>query len=36
MQTAPHGWKIFDAKTPILTYEYSFGPRACNALAVSG
>ena len=36
MQTTPHGWKIFDARTPILTYEYSFGPGTANALAVGG
>ena len=36
MQTTPHGWKVFDAATPILTYEYSFGPGTANALAVGG
>lgn len=29
-----NGWKIFDARTPLLTYEYSFGPGTANALAV--
>lgn len=33
MQTTPHGWTIFDAHAPILTYEYSFGPGTCKALA---
>ena len=36
MQTTPHGWKVFDAATPILIYEYSFGPGMANALAVGG
>jgi hypothetical protein len=36
VQTTPHGWKVFDATTPILTYEYSFGPGTANALAVGG
>ncbi|MDQ2961691.1 MAG: hypothetical protein M3R31_00830 [Pseudomonadota bacterium] len=36
MQTTGHGWKVFDASTPILTYEYSFGPGVANALAVGG
>ena len=36
MQTTSHGWKVFDAKVPILTYEYSFGPGTCSALAVGG
>jgi hypothetical protein len=36
MQTTPHGWKIFDANTPILTYEYSFGPGTSTAIAVGG
>ena len=36
MQTTPHGWQVFDAKMPILTYAYSFGPGVCNALAVGG
>jgi hypothetical protein len=25
MRTAAHGWAVFDAQTPILTYGYSFG-----------
>lgn len=29
-----HGWRIFDAETPVLTYRYSFGPGVANALAV--
>jgi hypothetical protein len=29
MQKTPHGWKVFDANTPILTYEYSL--RRCFA-----
>lgn len=36
MQTTEHGWNIFDADTPILTYQYSFGPGVANALAVGG
>lgn len=34
METTPHGWKVFDADIPILTYSYSFGPGTANALAV--
>jgi hypothetical protein len=34
MKATPHGWKIFDADMPILTYTYSFGPGTANALAV--
>ena len=34
MDTTKNGWKVFDAHTPILTYEYSFGPGTANALAV--
>jgi len=30
------GWKVFDARTPILTCEYSFGPGVATALAVGG
>jgi hypothetical protein len=30
------GWKVFDAGTPVLTYEYSFGPGTASALAVGG
>ena len=36
METTPHGWKVFDARTPILLYDYSFGPGRANALAVGG
>ncbi len=36
MQTTAHGWRIFDAGTPVLTYEYSFGPGVATALAVGG
>ena len=36
MQTTPHGWKVFDANLPLLTYEYSFGLGMANALAVGG
>lgn len=36
MEKTPHGWQVFDAKIPILTYAYSFGPGVCNALAVGG
>ena len=36
MDKTPHGWNIFDAQTPILTYPYSFGPGIANALAVGG
>lgn len=34
MDTTANGWKVFDARAPILTYEYSFGPGTANALAV--
>jgi hypothetical protein len=34
MDKTPHGWNIFDADVPILTYGYSFGPGIANALAV--
>jgi hypothetical protein len=34
MQTTPHGWKLFDARMPVLMYEYNFGPGTANALAV--
>lgn len=30
------GWRVFDAGTPILIFEYSFGPGFSNALAVGG
>ena len=36
MDVTPHGWRIFDERTPILTYEYSFGPGTANSLAVGG
>ena len=36
MNATAHGWKIFDAHTPILTYEYSFGPGLATSLAVGG
>lgn len=29
-------WSIFEAATPVLTWEYSFGPGECNALALGG
>lgn len=34
MDKTPHGWNVFDAQIPILTYAYSFGPGVANALAV--
>lgn len=36
MDSTPHGWKVFDGQTPVLTYLYSFGPGTANALAVGG
>lgn len=36
MEATPNGWRIFDAKTPALTYLYSFGPGTANSLAVGG
>ena len=36
MHATPHGWQVFDAERPILTYQYSFGPGIANALAVRG
>jgi hypothetical protein len=36
MARTPDGWKVFDEKTPVLTYLYSFGPGTANALAVGG
>lgn len=36
MKGAALGWKVFDARTPILTCEYSFGPGTAVALAVGG
>lgn len=29
-------WSVFDERTPVLTYAYSFGPAMANALAVRG
>src|SRR5690349_2110778 len=34
MQMTQHGWQVFDADMPVLTYSYSFGPGIANALAV--
>ena len=34
MDRTPNGWNIFDRDTPVLTYEYSFGPGLANALVV--
>jgi hypothetical protein len=36
MDRTPNGWKVFDARMPVLTYEYSFGPGTANTLAVGG
>jgi hypothetical protein len=36
MQTSARTWRVFEADTPVLTYEYSFGPGEANALAVGG
>lgn len=36
MEQTSHGWTIVDAVTPILVYEYSFGPGTANALVVGG
>ena len=36
MNTTAHGWQVFDAETPILTYEYAFGPGTAHSLAVGG
>ncbi len=36
MPTATRTWRVFDAATPVLTCEYSFGPGTANALAVRG
>jgi hypothetical protein len=36
MDATPHGWRIFNANAPILTYVYSFGPGTANSLAVGG
>jgi hypothetical protein len=34
MPSTPHGWQILDAKLPVLTFEYSFGPGLATSLAV--
>src|SRR5688500_4078038 len=34
MERTPNGWKIIDAKIPVLMFTYSFGPGLANALAV--
>jgi hypothetical protein len=36
MDKTPQGWNLIDTETPILTYEYCFGPGTANALAVGG
>ena len=36
MNAPANGWKVFDAHTPILTCEYSFGPGTAISLAVGG
>src|SRR3982751_3218317 len=36
MNRDARSWKVFAARTPILTYEYSFGPGTSHALAVGG
>lgn len=36
METTFNGWKVFDARAPILTFEYSFGLGMATALAVGG
>ena len=36
MDRTPSGWKVFDEKVPILTYQYSFGAGTANSLAVGG
>jgi hypothetical protein len=36
VQASAQAWRVFDARTPILTYEYSFGPGTAIALAVGG
>lgn len=36
MESTSHGWKVFDAGTPVLTYLYSFGPGTATSLAVGG
>lgn len=34
MNQTHHGWRIFDAATPLLTYEYNFGAGNATAIAV--
>lgn len=34
MDLTSHGWRVFDADFPILSYTYNFGPGLANALAV--
>jgi hypothetical protein len=36
MDAQSQKWQVFDALTPILTYEYSFGPGFATSLAVGG
>ena len=36
MNAPANDWKVFDARTPILTCEYSFGPGTATSLAVGG
>jgi hypothetical protein len=36
MPANSRGWEVFDARTPILTCPYSFGPGVATALAVGG
>ncbi|MDQ6620361.1 MAG: hypothetical protein M3Z31_11830 [Pseudomonadota bacterium] len=36
MDDGGEGWVVFDARKPILTYSYSFGPAHAVALAVGG
>jgi len=36
MEINARPWNVFDARTPILTYPYSFGPGSANALVVGG
>jgi len=36
MGATRHGWTVFDAQTPVLTYRYSFGPGTATSLAVGG
>ncbi len=36
MQKVNAGWTVVDAKRPILTYHYSFGPGVGTSFAVAG